>query len=423
MNNQNAIVIGGGIAGLTAATYLAKAGKSVTLYEKAKAVGGRATTDQKKGFLFNLGPHALYSGGQGVKILRELGVEFSGEKPGLSGSYAVYRGRKHTFPNGGVALMTTSLFGLAAKLEAGAWLSKVGKIKTEEIQHLTIQEWLEKEVRQPEVRDLICTLFRVSTYGNAPALMSAGAAVAQLQLALASNVYYLDGGWQTLVNGLRSAAEKAGVKIISHVKVEKIVSEKKVKGVRLSDESLPEASIVIAAVSPNDLCDLLEGDNQTEVTGWAKKAIPVKAACLDLALKSLPQPRTTFALGIDAPLYFSVHSEQAKLAPDGGAMIHVAKYLAPNAKESAQVVEQELEIFLDLLQPGWRTALIEKRFLPHMTVANAVIDAERGGSGGRPGPAVPGIQGLFVAGDWVGAEGMLADASFASAKLAAELAG
>ena len=423
MNNQNAVVIGGGIAGLTAATYLAKAGKSVTLYEKARKIGGRAMTEQKKGFHFNLGPHALYAAGQGVKILGELGVAFTGEKPGLLGSYAVSRGRKHTFPNGAAALMTTSLFGLAAKMEAGVLLSKVGKINTATIQHLTINEWLEKEVRQPEVKDLICTLFRVSTYGNAPDLMSAGAAIAQLQMALASNVYYLDGGWQTLVDGLQDAAKSAGVKIISQVKVEKIFCDNSIRGIQLSDKSLPEASLVIAAVNPTDLCDLLENNPNTEAEKWAKKAIQVKAACLDVALKSLPQPRTTFALGVDAPLYFSVHSAQAKLAPSGGAMIHVAKYLPPNAKESAKSVEQELEQFLDLLQPDWQASLIEKRFLPSMTVANAVVDAERGGFAGRPAPAVPNINGLFIAGDWVGAEGMLADASFASAKLAAELAG
>ena len=422
MKNRNAVVIGGGIAGLTAAIFLARSGKSVTVYEKARAIGGRATTEMRQGFHFNLGPHALYSDGYGANILRELGVKFTGEKPGATGSFAVSRGRKHTFPNGGVALMTTSLLGFAAKMEAAALFSKVGKINAAAIQHLTINEWLAKEIRQSEVKDLICTLFRVSSYANAPDLMSAGAAVAQLQLALAGNVYYLDGGWQTIVDGLRVTAKNIGVKILPGIKAEKIIGEKTVEGVRLSDESFHEAPVVIAACAPVEVGELLENGNQTEVAGWAKKAIPVKAACLDLALKSLPQPRTTFALSVDAPLYFSVHSEQAKLAPNGGAMIHAAKYLAPDAKESAKSVEQELESFLDLLQPGWRDALIERRFLPGMTVANAIVDAKRGGFAGRPEPAVTSLTGLFVAGDWVGAEGMLADASFASAKLAAQLA-
>jgi len=35
-------IIGSGFAGLSAATFLAKAGKDVTLYEKNEEVGGRA---------------------------------------------------------------------------------------------------------------------------------------------------------------------------------------------------------------------------------------------------------------------------------------------------------------------------------------------------------------------------------------------
>ncbi|MFQ5556512.1 MAG: hypothetical protein ACE5GB_03250 [Acidimicrobiales bacterium] len=38
---------------------------------------------------------------------------------------------------------------------------------------------------------------------------------------------------------------------------------------------------------------------------------------------------------------------------------------------------------------------------------------------GRPGVRVPGRRRLFVAGDWVGAEGLLADAAVASGRAAA----
>ncbi len=48
--------------------------------------------------------------------------------------------------------------------------------------------------------------------------------------------------------------------------------------------------------------------------------------------------------------------------------------------------------------------------------------AERGGLPGRPAVAVPGAPGLFVAGDWVGDRGLLADAAAASGTRAAELA-
>jgi hypothetical protein len=80
-----------------------------------------------------------------------------------------------------------------------------------------------------------------------------------------------------------------------------------------------------------------------------------------------------------------------------------------------------LEALLDVLQPGWRAEVVEEYFLPHMIASNAIIQAGQGGLPGRPGPAVPGIRNLYVAGDWVGTEGQLAEACFASAQSAAHM--
>ena len=40
-------IIGGGLAGLSAATYLARAGMEVTLFEKSNRLGGRAATQSR----------------------------------------------------------------------------------------------------------------------------------------------------------------------------------------------------------------------------------------------------------------------------------------------------------------------------------------------------------------------------------------
>src|SRR6266481_4178819 len=98
IRSTDVVVIGGGLAGLTAATYLARAGRKVTLFEKARDLGGRAATTVKGDFSFNLGPHALYQGGAGIKILRELSIFFTGRPPAVSNGYAVDRGVLHTFP-------------------------------------------------------------------------------------------------------------------------------------------------------------------------------------------------------------------------------------------------------------------------------------------------------------------------------------
>ena len=55
----DAVVVGGGLAGLTAATYLARAGSKVTLYEKASGLGVRAATRERDGYYFNHGMHAI----------------------------------------------------------------------------------------------------------------------------------------------------------------------------------------------------------------------------------------------------------------------------------------------------------------------------------------------------------------------------
>ena len=71
-------------------------------------------------------------------------------------------------------------------------------------------------------------------------------------------------------------------------------------------------------------------------------------------------------------------------------------------------------IRLDEMQPGWRERVVHRRFLPSMTVSNALV---------RPGVARPAavtpVKGLYLAGDWVGDEGILSDAALASARTAA----
>jgi phytoene dehydrogenase-like protein len=419
MTQTKAIVIGGGLAGLTAAAYLARGGVDVTIFERAQKFGGRAQTNERQGFSFNLGPHALYRAGAAATVLRELGVKYTGRLPEVSGAYAIQHGVKQTLPQGFVSLLTTGLLGLPAKLEMARLLSALNKIAASRIIGLSVREWLSQTLQQIEARQLMEALFRVSTYTNEPERMSAGVALAQLQLALSSGVLYLDGGWQTLVDGLKTVAESAGVKFVAGAKVEQVVSDTRVRGVRLADGGQVEASAVILAVSPAEAAALV-GQNAV-LQRLENSLTPVKAACLDVALRRLPQPRASFALGIDRPLYFSVHSLAAKLVPENGALIHVMKYLGSDPANNPAEIEAELEGVLDLIQPGWRAEVVERQFLPKMTVAHALPTVAEGGLRGRPKPDVAGVEGLYVAGDWVGDEGLLADASAASARRAATL--
>jgi len=410
------IVVGGGMAGLAAAAYVGRAGRSVVLFERSGQVGGRAVTQERNGFQFNLGPHALYRAGAGAKVLRELGVQFSGRLPRQSG-YALYGGKLEALAANPWSLLTTRMLSVTEKLEAARLFVSIPRLKTEALRHVPLRDWLRREARRPGVRRMLEALVRVATYTNDPDRLSAGAAVGQLQLAL-KGVYYLDGGWQTLVDGLRRAAEASGVRTVTDAKVVAVEGGGAGPAVRLDDGSGHGASAVLIAASPRVAAELVA--ESASLRSWADASIPVRAACLDLGLRRLPRPRQTFALGIDQPLYFSVHSRTAKLAPEGCAMIHAAKYLPSDGQADPKAAERELEAFVDLMQPGWREVLVERRFLPNLVVVNALATAAQGGLAGRPGPQVPGMPNVYVAGDWVGPEGWLSDASLASAKRAAE---
>ncbi len=413
------VVVGGGLAGLAAAAYLGRAGRRVTVLEKASAVGGRAATQEKGGFLMNLGPHALYLGGAARRGLDELGVAAPGGLPPSTGAQAVRDGRLHALPTGLVSLLTTRLLDLSGRLELARFLAGVQRLDPGPLAGVSTAAWLGQALRTPGARGVLDLLVRVSSYSADLERLSAGAALRQIQLATKENVRYLDGGWRVLVEGLRRAATTAGAVIVTDARAASVdVQGGAVRGVRLADGTRLAARGVIVAASPAAAAALVPGE--PALAAYAARAVPVRAACLDLALSCLPRKDALIALGVDCPLYLSVHSAVAKLGPPGGVLVHLAKYLGGPGGDGDP--EAELDALMELVHPGFRDVILERRFLPSLVVSNALVTAAEGGLAGRPPALVPGVRGLAIAGDWVGGEGMLADASLASARAAAEAA-
>jgi len=71
----DAIVVGGGMAGLTAAAYLARAGRTVLLCEKEQRTGGLVGSFERGGFVFDGGIRAIENSGIVFPMLRQLGID------------------------------------------------------------------------------------------------------------------------------------------------------------------------------------------------------------------------------------------------------------------------------------------------------------------------------------------------------------
>lgn len=420
MNGSNreidVAVVGGGLAGLAAGAIAARAGRSVVVLDKGKTLGGRAATKRHEGFALNQGPHALYRKSAGMRVLRGLGIEPGGGVPAVAGSWAFDRGELHTLPGGLVSLLTTGLLGVAGKLELARILARLPRLDAAALDSVTVDRWVAGAARDPTVRRMLLALVRVSTYAAETDRLSAGVAIRQLRAALTGGVLYVDGGWQSLVDALDEALRAAGGTSETAARVIAIEREGARFRVRLADDRAVSARAVVVALPLPAAAELV---GSAELRRRAESARPVFAACLDLALASVPRPRAKFALGIDRPLYFSLHSASAALAPSGAGLVHAARYLAA---DDGDAVASELEDLVERLQPGWRDCVVERRFLPRMLVASDLPTAERAGLAGRPGVELDDAPGLFLAGDWTGPEGLLADASLASAAAAAERA-
>jgi phytoene dehydrogenase-like protein len=293
------------------------------------------------------------------------------------------------------AVMTSPLFTtLGARLEAVRALALLFGSRPGRFRQVTLQDWLNQYVTRLEVQQFVLALVRLSTYVNAPGLVSAGAILEQMQVGR-KGVVYLHGGWQTLVDALEQQARRAGAGF-RHDKVE--TADGRSLTLRSGETLAVDATIL--AVPP---------EAATELSGLTFAVNPVRAACLDVGLRRLPVPSHTFMLGVDQPHYFSVHSASARLAPPGLHVVHVARYLAPDEDEGHA---DDLEDVLDTMQPGWRDEVVERSFMPHLTVTADLPAA------GRPRAGVRVSDSLCLAGDWVGSEAMLCDTALASAQAA-----
>jgi len=394
------IVIGAGLAGLAAGATATKAGSTVLVVD-AHLPGGRARVTKRDGFVFNRGLHALYKGGAGWDVLRSLGIEPQGSSPPLGRYQALTGGELHLLPTSPDSLRRTTLLGRKDKEAFAALLEQLPSLCPQRHAGVSVSQWIAGAGLGPAAAAAVTALVRLTTYASDMNTLAADAAIGQLQRA-ASGVLYIDDGWAQLIARLTALCPvRTGIKVTGLAPAAGRIE------VTTSNGPLVAHSVIIAAGRPAAAIRLLPAD-----PGWGDLGPEVTAACLDAGLRRVPDPG--YVLGVDAPVYAAVQSPPARQAPAGQAVVAAVRYGATEAKADRAGLEAHLA------RAGvWEEDVVTSRFLARMVVAGAAPIAARGGLRGRPAVDATGLAGVYLAGDWVGPAGLIADAALASGQVAA----
>ena len=333
----------------------------------------------------------------GRAVLESLGVRWTGRPPATGAGRLRVGDDVVPMPGSTLRAITSRVLSSREKLALGRFLGSLGKRPV--ASSVSAIDWLADSL-SGRALDFVRTLTTVGTYCSDLTLLSADAASSQLALAL-RGVTYIDGGWQVLVDGLADACRTAGGSVVEHCPVVSVTDTP--GGWRLSTGmgEMSARSVVLAAGGPAEAGRVLGRDDL-----WPDLGPNVTAACLDLDLAVPPPVPVLFSL--DDPLYLSQHSD---------TVVHVMRY----GVRSADADRAELAAHAALAGVNVDDARAS-RFLARMVVAHTAPSPTADGLAGRPGVAVQEMPGVYVAGDWVGDSGLIADASLASASAAARLA-
>lgn len=361
-------VIGGGLAGLTAAITCAEGGASVTLAEAHEQLGGRARSAEGP-YKANLGPHAIYAGGVLWDWLKKRSLMPPLARPLLTGVRFRYEGAVHRTPPLSLIPPGLRLRGRMAPVDQD------------------FHSWVVDHADE-RTAGFLSSLAGVYTFHHDPGELSAAFVwerTQRLLLTARPPARFIIGGWTNLVDALERRARDLGVEIVTGERI----------------DALPDPPVIVAL----ELCDA-RGLLDDDTLSWASG----KTVCLDLGLRER-RGDPWIVSDLETSGWIERYTAQdPSLAPPGEQLVQAQMPIRPD--ESVDEAATRLEGLLDASLDDWRGRVTWRR--------RQVMDGRSGaldlpGTTWRDRPAIDRGEGIFLCGDQVAADGCLSEVSFASA--------
>jgi phytoene dehydrogenase-like protein len=276
--SYDAVIVGGGLNGLTAAALLAEAGKRVAVFEAGEALGGLARSfESDGGFLFPLAAHALHALDPVVTrklkaVRRNLAfaardlptVALSGDGKHLQLSRDVHATARsiaaHSLADAERwPRFRKELYGLARALRAKWWdegnrvrLDRAQRALLDTLETRSAAAWLDGLFES----DLLKAALAFDVLESQACVLEPGSALvllwraAQEMCGLQGAVAVPRRGAASLVRLLSEAAAEAGAELRTHARVQRIaVDGGVVAGVELESGEVVESRLVLSTVS------------------------------------------------------------------------------------------------------------------------------------------------------------------------------
>ena len=400
-------IIGAGYAGLAAAVELADRRVSVTVFEAARALGGRARRVERHGLSLDNGQHILVGAyGETLRLMRRVGVDpdqalrrlpLSLHYPGR------LRLRAPRWPaplHLAWALATAKGVAAADKLAAMQFMNCLRAAKFRLGQDMSVAELLDDHGQSGDLRQLVWEPLCLASLNTPPALASARVFLNVLRDTLggrraASDLLLPRCDLSALLPDAAAAFLRSlGTDICTGTTVRRIAIAE--QGFQLNDADDPIFSHAIIAVAPHQALPLiatvpaLDSLRQTLAALSYEPIVTCYLACS--ADVSLPEPMIGMAQGIVQWLF-----DRGQLDGPRGLLAAVisagGRHQALSHEALGALVCEEVSSVLGRpIRPEWMQVIEEKR---------ATFACMPGAN--RPQCATP-VPNLFLAGDYVASD-------------------
>jgi phytoene dehydrogenase-like protein len=368
-------IVGGGLAGLTAAITVAEGGAKVRLLEASDSLGGRA---RSKGgpYTPNFGPHVIYKDGQLWSWLseRELLPPFS--RPPLAGLRFRWQGEVRRTPPLGTVPAVLRLRGREAPADRD------------------FRSWVAAHADE-RTASMLSAAAGVYTFHHDPGELSAAFVWTHSVRVLLSpppTARYIHGGWSSLVGMLEARARRLGVRIETGQRV----------------DAVPEPPVIVAT-ELDQARQLLDDDS----LDWAGG----HTVCVDLGLEHRRGDPFVVSDLDEAGWVERFSAADPSLAPAGEELIQAQMPVRPD--ESVERAAMRLDGLLDASLTQRRE---RQRWHRRQVMVARTGPLDMPGQTWRDRPAIERGDGVFLAGDMVAAPGLLSEVSAASGVEAGDLA-